>query len=188
MNRAHQSETGEDAAVSMSEHPRQTEFLRQCLLYDDTAESRLLGESIAQVQEDERRVRRGLCLMAGLAGLAVVGLCYSAVFLAYYPENIWGFTSRLVTQVFCALGLVATVCLLVFLYLGRHYRRELDEHREQCRQVITAVMESRLGKPVAPPSRVRGDIQAGAGDGRNIRVFTSEVAGPSGKIESAAQG
>lgn len=185
--RSRRSEADGDASTSMSNHQKQTEFLRWCLRYDDTAESQLLGERIAHVQEDERRVRRGVCLMAGLAGVAVVGLCYSAVFLAYYPENLLGFTSRFITQVFCVLGLVSTVCLLVFIYLGTVYRKELDERREECRQLVTRIMESRLGRPVATARRDLRASQVGERDGRAVRV-DCEAPGSPAKIESAARG
>ena len=59
-------EADESTGTILSEHQQQTEFLSQCLLYDDTAKSHQLGARIAQLQEDERRVRRGVRLMAGL--------------------------------------------------------------------------------------------------------------------------
>ena len=171
----------------MSEHQKQTEFLRRCLHYDDTAGSRQLAERIVHLQHDERRVRRGGRLMAALAGLAVVGLCYSAVFLAYYPENFWGFTSRIVTQVFGALGLVALVCLLVFACLGMIYRKELDKRRDECRQLVAKIMESRLGRPVITSVRTMPDNPVSAGNGRTVRFADEAQAAPL-KIESPAQG
>lgn len=180
-------EADESTGTILSEHQQQTEFLSQCLLYDDTAKSHQLGARIAQLQEDERRVRRGVRLMAGLGAVAVAGLCYSAVFLGYYPENFWGFTSHIITQVFCVLGLVATVCLLSFIYLGMNYRNELDVCREKCRQRVTELLESRLGKPVATPLRETRDQPAGEGQGRAVHG-ANEVNGVPLNIESAARG
>lgn len=133
----------------LRDHQRQTEFLTQCLRYDDTAESRELAEAIARIQQDERRAERGLRWMAGLVGLAITGLCYSAVFGAYYPENMLGFTMNFITQAFGVLGLISTICLLTFAYLGGVYRKELNERRTKCRQLITATMEARLGQPAS---------------------------------------
>src|SRR5437879_8848596 len=42
----------------MSEHQRETAFLRQCILYDDTGERHKLEESITQLQRNELCVRR----------------------------------------------------------------------------------------------------------------------------------
>lgn len=169
-------------AKMMSEHQKQTDFLKRCLLYDDTAESRKLAERIAQAQQDQCRVRRGLRLMSVLAVLAVVGLCYSAVFLAYYPQSILGFTTHFITQFFCVLGLVSTICLLVFGYLGVVYRLNLDQRREQCRQFVTKVLESRMGKPAITHSH---DTVADEISGTNP---AAAVNGAPDKTESTANG
>ena len=79
----------------MSEHQKQTAFLRQCLLYDDTAERHKLEERITQIQRDERVVRRAVLLMALLAALALAGLGYSAVFMADYSLNVSQLSTRL---------------------------------------------------------------------------------------------
>jgi uncharacterized membrane protein len=156
----------EGASTMMSEHQKQTDFLKRCLLYDDTAESRKLAESIAHLQNSERRVQYGLRLMGALAVLAVVGLCYSAIFLPYFPQNMLGFTTHFITQVFCVLGIVSMVCLLVFAYLGVVYRKNLDQLREECRQSVAKCMETRMGKSesILVPARDSGvgDVNGGA--------------------------
>lgn len=130
----------------MSEHQKQTAFLRQCLLYDDTAERHKLEERITQLQHDEVCVRHAVWLMALFAALAMAGLCYAAVFLADYPLNLSHLTGQLIIKVLCALGLGSLICLLAFLGLGVVYRKELDQRREECRQLATKLLESRLGK------------------------------------------
>ena len=167
----------------MSEHQKQTDFLTKCLLYDVTAESQNLAERVAQVQQDERRVRRALRLMAVLAMLAVVGICYSAIFLAYYPQNVLGFTTQFITQVFCVLGLISTICLLVFAYLGVVYRSELDQRREECRELVTKVMESRMGRPVIVPVK---DSRVGDGNGQTVQI-AAIVNGSPDRIELTAR-
>ena len=133
----------------MNEHERQTAFLRQCLLYDDTAERHKLEERIAELQRDEICVRRAVWLMALFAALAMAGLGYAAVFEADYPLNPSQFATRFVIKVLGALGAGSLICLLAFLGLGAVYRKELDQRREQCRRLATKLMEFRLGKPRA---------------------------------------
>src|SRR6185436_12656398 len=119
----------------MSDHQRETAFLRQCILYDDTGERHKLEESITQLQRNERCVRRAVWLMTLLAALAMAGLCYSAVFLAAIPQNMSQFVSPLISKVLCALGLGSLICLVSFLGLGVAYRKELDQQREECRRL-----------------------------------------------------
>jgi hypothetical protein len=133
----------------MSEHQRDTAFLRQCILYDDTGERHKLEKSITQLQRNERCVRRAVSLMALMVALAMVGLCYSAVVLADHPQNISGFLAQLVTKVLGALALGSLVCMVAFTALGVVYRKELDQRREECRRLASKLLETRLGKPGA---------------------------------------
>jgi hypothetical protein len=86
--------------------------------------------------------------MALLAALAMAGLCYAAVFVPGHPLNLSEYTGRLIIKLLCALGVGSLICLLVFLGLGVIYRKELDQRREECRQLAMKIMESRLGKPI----------------------------------------
>jgi hypothetical protein len=135
----------------MSEHQKQTDFLRQCLLYDDTGERHKLEERITQLQRDEICVRRAVWLMALFAALAMAGLCYAAVFVPGHPLNLSEYTGLLIIKLFCALGIGSLICLLAFLGLGVVYRKELDQRREECRQLATKLLESRLGKSHTRP-------------------------------------
>jgi hypothetical protein len=131
----------------MSERQRESAFLRQCLLYDDTAERYQLEQDINQVQRDERCVRRAAWLMALLTALAGAGLCYAVVFLAESPQNMTQFITPVLTKVFCALGVGSLICMLAFGALRMVYSRKLDQRREECRRLATKLLESRLGKP-----------------------------------------
>jgi hypothetical protein len=135
----------------MSEHQRETAFLRQCLLYDDTAECHKLEEGITQVQRDERCVRRAVLLMALLTALAAAGLCYAVVFLEDYPHNMTRLLTPFIVKVFCALGVGSLICMLAFGGLRVVYRKELEQRRDDCRRLATKLLESRLGKPRAMP-------------------------------------
>ncbi len=148
----------------MSEHQRETAFLRHCILYDDSAERHRLDEKITRVQRDERCLRRAMWLMALLAGLAVAGLGYGVVFV----ENIFYNTSQLVITIICAVGVGSLFCLLVFVGLGIAYRSNLDQRREECRQLVTRLLASRLGQqPVTTPLR---DLRVGNGNNGTIQV------------------
>ena len=131
----------------MSAHEKDLAFLRQCILYDDSAERRKLEESITQLQRNGRCVRRAVGLMALLIALALAGVCYAAIFLAPTPQNITQLIAPVVVRIFCALGGGSLICILAFGGLGLVYRKELEQRREECRRLATKLLESRLGKP-----------------------------------------
>jgi len=126
-------------------HHRETEFLKQCIRYEDTEERHRLEERITQIQRDERIVRRAVWLMALLAALAMAGLGYAAVLMVEYPLNVSELTSRFFIKALCALGAGSGVCLFVFLGLGAIFRKELDQRQEDCRRLALKVLEARLG-------------------------------------------
>ena len=64
------------ASAMMSEHQKHTEFLRQCILYDEGAERQNLAQEIARIQRNIRSVQRAACLMAMLAALVVAALVF----------------------------------------------------------------------------------------------------------------
>ena len=127
----------------MSENQRDTAFLRQAILYDDTAERQALDERITQDQRNERCVRRAVSLVALLSALALAGLCYSEVLLADSPQNKFRFSIK----VFAAVGLGSVICLPVFLSFWIICRRKVEQRREECRRLATRLLEARLGKP-----------------------------------------
>jgi len=132
----------------LSEHQKQTAFLRQCLLYDTTDERHELEESITQLQRNERCVRRAVWVMALMVALALAGLCYYAVALAEHSQDMSEFmTQYFTTKVLCALALGSLVCMVAFTGLRMLYRKELDKRREHCRRLAAKLLESRLGNP-----------------------------------------
>jgi hypothetical protein len=130
-----------------SEHEKETAFLRRCIRYETSTAGRKLDERICQVQRDERCLRRASWLMALLAGLAMAGLGYGAVLLDDFPGRISVFTSLSVIKIFCAVGIGALICLLAFTGAGLFHRRELSQRREECRRLVTKLLESHLGEP-----------------------------------------
>ena len=155
----------------MSEHQKHTEFLRHCLRYGDSTEHQALDKSITQIQRDERCVQRAVWLMAILTALAVAGLGYPAILVENFPYTVPQFIVNLI----CALGLASLICLLVFAGLGMAYRKKLDQRREECRQLVTRLLESRLGRPVTTPLRDMRDNGGGEGDGRTVRVANESM-------------
>ena len=133
----------------MREHQKQTAFLRQVILYDDSRERQELETSITQLQRSETCVRRAVWVMALLVALSLAGLGYSTIFLTDRPLNTSQIVTQLVSKVLCALGLGSLICLVSFVGLGVAYRKELDRRREECRRLAAKLLESRLGKPRA---------------------------------------
>ena len=167
----------------MSDHEKHTEFLRQCLLYDESARRQELHDRITRIQRDSRCVRRAVWLMAMLIALVVAGLGYEVILVDNFPYNL----PQLIINLVCALGLGSLISLLAFMGLGMVYRLKLDRQREECRQLVARLLESRLGKPGTTPFRAMRDNRNGEGDGRTVRVANDDN-GASVRIESAAPG
>ena len=166
----------------MSDHQRETAFLRQCILYEDTVERHNLDARLTQAQRDERCVRGTVWLMALLSALAIAGLCYSAVFLADFPQD----KSHLTLKAFGALGLASLISLLVFGGFWGVHRKELAQRREECRRMAAKLLESRLGGLAVTPMRNLQDPRVGEGAVGTVRVEV-EVGGPPPKIESTTR-
>ena len=162
--------------MMMSEHQKHTEFLRQCILYDESAKRQELLAGIGQIQRDARCVRCAVWLMAILTALVVAGLGYGTVLVDNFPYNVPQFIVNLI----CALGLGSLISLLAFVGLGMVYRWKLDQRRDECRQKIARLLESRLGKPVYASWR---DNRAGGENAGTARV-ANEANGSPVKIES----
>jgi hypothetical protein len=136
----------------MSEHQKHTEFLRQCILYDECDRRQKLVEEIAQIQRDARCVRRAVWLMAILIALIVAGLGYEIILVDNFPYNM----PQFIFNIICGLGLGLLISLLAFMVLGMVYRMKLHQQWEECRQLVAKLLESRLGKPATTPLR---DVQ-----------------------------
>ncbi|MEO8427249.1 MAG: hypothetical protein ABI651_09080 [Verrucomicrobiota bacterium] len=135
----------------MKARQRETAFLRQVILYDDTAERRELEERITQLECQAFCVRRAIWLMAVTSALATAGLGYCAIFLADFPQNMTLFGTRVMVKAFFALGLGSLISLLAFGVLSLIYRKQLDQRREECRRLVARLLEARLGKPRTSP-------------------------------------
>ena len=154
----------------MSDHEKHTAFLRQCILYDESTRRHELHERITRIQRDARCVRRAVWLMAMLIALVVAGLSYEVILVDNFPYNL----PQLIINLVCALGIGSLISLLTFMGLGMVYRSKLDQQREECRQLVSRLLESRLGKPVTTPLR---DNRAGEEGARRIREIVETAQG-----------
>jgi hypothetical protein len=164
----------------MRDHHQQTEFLKQCLRYDESARCQQLAQEITQLQRDERCVQRAAWLMAVLTGLASVGLAYPAILLANFPYS----APQSFVKPVCSLGMASVISLVAFVVLQMVYRKKLDRRREECRRMVSRLLESRLGNPV-PASRREDPVRDGSHD--MTRIAAGGNGSPEG-MESAAQG
>src|SRR5580658_10087105 len=112
----------------MSEHEKHTEFLRQCLLYDESAEREKLIKEIARIQRDLRCVERAAWLMVMVGVLVVTVLGYGMILVQNFPYN----TSQIVVNLIFAVGVAALISLLACMSLWVVYRWKLDLRREEC--------------------------------------------------------
>jgi hypothetical protein len=131
------------------DHHNQTEFLKRCLHYGESAECRELKQEITRLQSDARCVQRAAWLMAALIALTLAGLAYATILLENFPYS----APRLIVSLLCALGVGSLISLLAFAGLGIVYRKRLDQRREECRRMVTQLLETRLGNPAAAPLR-----------------------------------
>jgi hypothetical protein len=167
----------------MSEYEREVEFLRQCILYEESSGRQELEEEIAYIQRNTRSVQRMAWLMTALTALAIAGLGCPAILLKSFPYN----TPRFIVNLVCALGMGSLVSLLLCVCLGMVYRNRLCRQKEACRQLVTKLLESRLGKPLTEPLRSMPDTRLGDRDSETAQVAT-EANGSLLRVESPTSG
>jgi hypothetical protein len=129
----------------MSEHQKETAFLRNVIAFDDSGERHKLEQKIGEAQRDERCVKRTAWLMAFLGGLGLAGLAYGTLFAERFPYG----DSWLAFKISCTVGLAALISLVMLACFLIGCRQKLNRLREECRRLIMKVLESRLGHPHA---------------------------------------
>jgi hypothetical protein len=127
----------------MSTHQTEAAFLRHIIRYDGSEERRKLETSIAEVQRDQRCVQRVASVTALFPLLAIAGVAYEGILQENFPYN----GSGLVFRLLCEIGLASLICLVGFAGLLTIYHLKLNRLRKGCRQLVTRVLESHLGKP-----------------------------------------
>ena len=136
---------GKNAGASKkgSEHEKQTAFLKQCLRYEGSAGCQKLEQEMTEIQREEHCVHRAAWFMAILAVLAATGLAYPAFLLENFPYS----SSQFIVSMICTLGVGSLISFLFYLGVGIACRRVLNRRREECRETVTRLLESRMGKP-----------------------------------------
>jgi len=117
--------------------------------------------------------------MVMLTALAAVVLGYGVVLVDNFPYN----TPQFIIDIICALGVGSLLCLVFFVGLELFYRWKLDQRREECRLLVTKLLEARLGNPLSTLWRERSAGDEGHGPDQ---APAGGNATPSG-MESAAQ-
>src|SRR5882724_7840928 len=95
----------------MSEHQKETAFLRSIIAFDHTDERHELDQRMRQIQCDERCVKRLAALMVLLSALGLAGLAYGAVLEDYFSYV----SQRLVIDVSSVAVLAALISLVVLI-------------------------------------------------------------------------
>lgn len=126
----------------MSEHQIETAFLRRVIRYDDGETPRKLEKSILQVEHDRRCVGRTAFVAALFLMLGLAGVGYGGVLHRNFPYN----GSEVAFRILCELVLASLICLVGCAGFLTVYRRKLKRLRGNCRQLVSNIMESRLGK------------------------------------------
>jgi hypothetical protein len=112
--------------------------------------------------------------------MAVAVLGYGTILVANFPYT----APRPFVSLIYAVGLGSLFSLLVFSVLGMVYRWKLDQRREECRLIVSRLLESRLGNTVTATAR---DNRSGGGDDGTIPV-AGDAADFLSKIGTVASG
>jgi hypothetical protein len=127
-------------SAPMSEHDKQTAFLKDLIRCEDNEQHRELEGRMSQAEQDERVVLCALRLVGVLSALALAGLCYAVLFTHDWPHE----RSNLLLKVFLALGLSACICLVTFSGAWCWYRAMLNRLQEECRRLMRAELKQRF--------------------------------------------
>jgi hypothetical protein len=144
----------------MSEHQKETAFLRHIIRHGDSDECRNLENRITQIQNDQRCVQRVASVTALFPLLAIAAVGYEAILQENFPHD----GSELAFRLICVLGLASLICLMAFAGLLMGYRLRLNRVREECRQSVIRLLESHLSQPhvltMPDGRRASGDREA----------------------------
>ncbi len=126
----------------MSERQKQRLFLKKLMGFAGKHCGHELHERMAKAEHDERSVRCAVILVGSVALLSLLGLAYAAVLLPEFFDN----TTPFLVKLFCALGLGSFICLIAFLVCWFWYRGVSNKLYDECRQIVTDVLQARFGE------------------------------------------
>jgi len=118
----------------MSDCNEETTFLRRIPFYDASSESKRVEESIARAHRDCVCVRKAAEFAAVIVVVASV-LTQAEFFQSKPNVRLWAL---------CVVGLAALICLLTFLCVLVAYRVKLNRLRDECRNLVRNLVETRL--------------------------------------------
>lgn len=135
----------------MSEHQKQTAFLKKLVMHVDTPENRALCERLTQTEHSERCTQCACRLVGLIALLGLAGLGYAAVLLPQFFDN----STHFIVRICSALGLGSTACFAAFLMLWYSYRRATNQLHAQCRIVIAKMWAEKFLEPATGAPVIR---------------------------------
>jgi hypothetical protein len=147
----------------MSEHQRETAFLRHLIAFDNTDESRKLGERILEGERNERCIIRVASLAGVFLALGLAGFAYGVFLDENFPHGETPIGLRLL----CEVGLASVIPLAVLVGLFLVYRMKFDRLREECRLQIAQFLESRLRALAAATPGLAGNTENNGSANRN---------------------
>lgn len=156
----------------MNEHQKQAAFLKSLMSYGDNEGHSVLFERLSVAERNERCLLCACRLVAVIALMGAAGIGYSAVLLPQFFDNV----THVIVQFFSALALGSFMCLTVFVGLWFWYRRSVNRIHEECRRVITSMLESRFQKPLTSFHPV-------IVDDANVKVSATRIIAQSSHIE-----
>ena len=109
-------------------------------MHDDSPANRSICERLAAAERNERCLLLACRLVGLIAAVALAGIGYSAVLLPQFFDN----ATHVVLRFFSALSLGSALCFVVFLGLWFWYRSHTNRIHDECRRVITMMLELRL--------------------------------------------
>jgi hypothetical protein len=121
----------------MSDYNEETTFLRRILFHDTSSESKRVEESIARMHRDCACVRKAAEFSAVIVVVALV-LTQAEFFQSTPNVRLWAL---------CVVGLASLICLVAFLCVLVVYRMKLNLLRNECRNLVRNLVETRLTPP-----------------------------------------
>ena len=124
----------------MSEHKKQSAFLKKLVVFDDTVDNRVLCERLCHVERSEKCLQCACRLVGLIALLGLAGMGYAAVLLPQFFDN----SPHFIIRICSAVGLGSCLCCAVFLGLWYSYRRIANRIHSECRVAILKSLSAKF--------------------------------------------
>lgn len=148
----------------MTEHQRETAFLRRLIHLDDTAEQLRLDESIAQVQRNQCCIQRALFLLSLFAAVGALVFAYGVALEENFPHGRFYPLARIIGE----LGFALLIPILALLIQWTICRAKLNRLREECRRMVETLLLPDLENPCTTPTRSRRKLAGDVIDGNRF--------------------